>query len=201
MQTVDAFLNRDGNRDWNWEEDFTNKGKRETDFLRPEHGPVVHIAEMYDYRIAHITLDDRTGDCTHRAGVSRVRFVQVPRVYLASSGIVQASLWSCFCGGLYRLRISASTTSLPLRKGLFIVTGCDAPVGDCNVKFTGSGPGVAPTVSTSLIVWPVMRSMPPGCDLFGHWSQGRFSSWIQYSMVAIILLLSSLWLGIPPRPS
>src|SRR5215813_3228423 len=86
MQTVDAFLNWDGYGDRDWEADFTDNGKGETDFLRPEHGPVVHIAEMYDHRIAHITLDDRARDRTHRAGVGRVRFVQVPRVYLAVIG-------------------------------------------------------------------------------------------------------------------
>src|SRR5262249_26630479 len=86
MQTVDAFLNRDGYRDLDGEADFANEGKRETDFLRPEHGPGVHIAEMHDHRIAYITLDDRAWDRTHRAGVGRVRFVQVPRVYLAIIG-------------------------------------------------------------------------------------------------------------------
>src|SRR5262249_24902499 len=121
---------------------------------------------------------------------------------LRSSGTVQASLPSGFVGGLYRRRISASSTDPScLRNGLNIFTFRVRPVaGDERMTSTGSFP------SRSLRVSPVSRSM-----LWGATSQGLFSIWIQYSTVAIghllvvvlLAVLGRIWIAVEgePRPA
>ena len=63
-------------------------GFRRRDSLRDGLCAHVQIAEMDDDFVAHVALDHRPWNCTHRAFVCRVWFVEVPRADLAI-------IWHC----------------------------------------------------------------------------------------------------------
>jgi hypothetical protein len=46
----------------------------------------VHVAEVHDGAVAEAAFDDRTGNCSHGAGVGRVGLVEIPRIDLAIVG-------------------------------------------------------------------------------------------------------------------
>src|SRR5712691_4371115 len=60
----------------------------------------IEVAEMNPHRLAHIAFDDGTWNCSHRAVVGGVFFVDIPRIYLPVIGNSPGITSISFCGRL-----------------------------------------------------------------------------------------------------